>query len=146
MENIVGYSAYGFSVFHIPSKSGISYFQHPLKHAVIHTYILVRTYIHTYINTYTHTHTYACIYGRACNMRKFPESVLDCIRMYVYPVHYLCQRSYCTWVIPGSRRDVNEIGALLGYYAGYNGRLSTTFRDNLSATTLNVKLSVFFLD
>jgi hypothetical protein len=37
-------------------------------------------------------------------------------------------------VISGFRRGVNEISALLGYYAASNGSLLPMFRDNLSFT------------
>ena len=45
----------------------------------------------------------------------------------------------CTCVISGSRRDVNEICALLGYYAAYSGSSVPTFRDNLSVPSPRVK-------
>ena len=35
------------------------------------------------------------------------------------------------WMVSGFRRDVNENGALLGYYAAYSGNWAPTFRDNL---------------
>jgi len=40
------------------------------------------------------------------------------------------------FLISGCRRDVDEICALLGYYAAYSGNFSTTFRDKLSAPGL----------
>ena len=36
-------------------------------------------------------------------------------------------------MISGFRRDVLEIGVLLGYYAAWSGKSLSTFRDNLSA-------------
>jgi hypothetical protein len=47
----------------------------------------------------------------------------------------------CTCVISGSRRNVNEICALLGYYAAYSGSSVPTFRYNLSVPSPRVKKS-----
>jgi hypothetical protein len=44
-------------------------------------------------------------------------------------------------VISGFRRDVNEICALLGYYAAYSGNSVPTFRGNLSVPSSSVKKS-----
>ena len=42
-------------------------------------------------------------------------------------------------VTPGSRREVDELCALLGYYAAYSGNSLPTFRDNLSVQSSKVK-------
>jgi hypothetical protein len=47
-------------------------------------------------------------------------------------------------LISGFRRDVDEICALLGYYAALSGSSVTTFRDNQSVPFSRVKKS--FLD
>jgi hypothetical protein len=44
-------------------------------------------------------------------------------------------------VISGFRRDVDEICALLGYYAASSGNPLPTFRDNVSAPSLRAKKS-----
>jgi hypothetical protein len=44
-------------------------------------------------------------------------------------------------VISGFRRDVNEICALLGYYAALCGGYVATFRDKLSVPSSKVKKS-----
>ena len=52
-------------------------------------------------------------------------------------------------VISGFSHDVDEIFALLGYYAALSGSPVPTFRDNLSVPSSRVKKSkkkVFFLD
>jgi hypothetical protein len=41
----------------------------------------------------------------------------------------------------GFRRDVDEICALLGYYAAPSGNPSPTFRDNVSVPSSRVKKS-----
>jgi len=51
-----------------------------------------------------------------------------------------------TCVISGFRRDVDEISALLGYYAVYSGNSLPTFRDNLSVPSLRVKKSLTLED
>jgi hypothetical protein len=50
-------------------------------------------------------------------------------------------------LISGFRHDVDEICALLGYYAAYSGNSLPTFRDNLpvlSSRTLNVGLIRYY--
>jgi hypothetical protein len=42
-------------------------------------------------------------------------------------------------VISGLRRDVDEICALLGYYAASNGNPSATFRHEVSVRSLRIK-------
>jgi hypothetical protein len=56
-------------------------------------------------------------------------------------------------VISGFRRDIDEICALLGYYAALSGNSAPTCRDNLSVPSSRVKKSkkkaemkAFFLD
>jgi hypothetical protein len=44
-------------------------------------------------------------------------------------------------VIYGFRRDVDEICALLGYYAASSGNPLPTFRENVSVPTSKVKKS-----
>jgi hypothetical protein len=44
-------------------------------------------------------------------------------------------------VMSGFRRDVDEIGALLGYYAASSGNTLPTFQDNLSVPSSRVKKS-----
>jgi hypothetical protein len=45
-------------------------------------------------------------------------------------------------VTSGFRRGVNEICALQGFYAAYNGSLSPMFRDNLPVPSSGVKSQV----
>jgi len=42
-------------------------------------------------------------------------------------------------MISGFRREVDEIGVLLGYYAAYNGNSSQTFQDNLSVPLMTLE-------
>jgi hypothetical protein len=44
-------------------------------------------------------------------------------------------------VISGFRRDIDEISALLGYYATSNGNHLSTFRENVSVPSSRVKTS-----
>jgi hypothetical protein len=44
-------------------------------------------------------------------------------------------------LIPGFRRDVDEICALLGYYAASCGNCLLTFRDNVSVPSSRIKSS-----
>jgi len=45
------------------------------------------------------------------------------------------------FIISGFRREVDEICALLGYYAAHGGNSLPTFQDNLSAPSTRVKNS-----
>ena len=47
-------------------------------------------------------------------------------------------------VIAGFSRSVNEICALLGFYAAQNGSLLPTFRDNISLPSASVKVQDYF--
>jgi hypothetical protein len=52
-------------------------------------------------------------------------------------------------VIPGFRRDVEQISALLGYHAALSGSYVPTFRNSLSVPSsrvMNSKKKTFFLD
>jgi hypothetical protein len=49
-------------------------------------------------------------------------------------------------MISGFRPDVNEICALLGYYAALNVNPSQTFRENVSVSSSRVKSSMKTLD
>jgi hypothetical protein len=49
------------------------------------------------------------------------------------------ERSLFAEAISGFRHDVDEICALLGYYAATNGNSLRTFRDNVSVQYLRVK-------
>jgi hypothetical protein len=42
-------------------------------------------------------------------------------------------------MISGFRREVDEIYAVVGYYAGCSGNFLPTFRDNLSVSNSRVK-------
>jgi len=42
-------------------------------------------------------------------------------------------------MIAGFTRSVNEVCALLGFYAAQNGSLLPTFRDNLSVSSARIK-------
>jgi hypothetical protein len=58
------------------------------------------------------------------------------------------ETSFCVIVISGFRRDVDEICALLGYYAASNGNPLPTFRENVSVPSSKAKKSkknIFFL-
>jgi hypothetical protein len=50
-------------------------------------------------------------------------------------------QTFLTSVITGFRRDVNDICAVLGYYAASNGNPLSTFRDNVSVPFSRVKKS-----
>ena len=54
--------------------------------------------------------------------------------------------SNSNYAISGFRRDVNEIYALLGYYAAHTGNSVPTFRDNISISFLRVKNSKILED
>jgi hypothetical protein len=61
-------------------------------------------------------------------------------------MHYKCRQltthtSQNTARISGFRRDVEEIWALLGYYAAPNDNPLPTFRDNVSVPPSRVKKS-----
>jgi hypothetical protein len=48
---------------------------------------------------------------------------------------------FSQYVVSGFRRDVDEIRALLGYYAAMSGSPVPTFRDNLSVPSKSKKTS-----
>jgi hypothetical protein len=49
------------------------------------------------------------------------------------------------FVISGFRRDVDEIFAILGYYAALSGNSLPTFRENVSVPSSRVKKFLDFL-
>jgi hypothetical protein len=49
------------------------------------------------------------------------------------------QQIHCSTLIPDFRRDVDEICALLGCYAGSCGNCLSTFRNNVSVPSSRVK-------
>jgi hypothetical protein len=51
------------------------------------------------------------------------------------------ENASCLFVISYFRHDVDEICALLGYYASSNGNPLQTFRDNISVPSSRVKKS-----
>jgi len=42
-------------------------------------------------------------------------------------------------MISGFRREIDEIGALVGYYAAYSDNSSPTFRDNISVPLMTLE-------
>jgi len=50
------------------------------------------------------------------------------------------QRTECC-ATSGLRREVNEIGALLGYYAAHSANILPTFRGKLSVLSSMVRIS-----
>ena len=77
--------------------------------------------MYIYIYIYTHTHIYDI------------SSLRVKIHRYIIKFH-LC-------VISGYRRSVDEICAIFGFYAAWNGSFLPTFRDNISVPTSSVKHS-----
>jgi hypothetical protein len=59
---------------------------------------------------------------------------------------YLIQTMTNLWVTSGFRRNIDDICALLGYYAAYSGNSVPTFRDNLSVASSRVKNSLALED
>ena len=84
-------------------------------------------WITTATDTHTHTHTH-----RMCNTYSFSTtSVLARTDLIVTFLPVL-------FVISGFRREVDEIWALLDYYAAYSGNFLSTFRDSLSVPSSRV--------
>jgi hypothetical protein len=57
-----------------------------------------------------------------------------------------CHKLVSLALVLDFRRDVDDICALLGYYAASCGNCLPTFRDNVSVTSLRVKSSPGTLD
>jgi hypothetical protein len=58
---------------------------------------------------------------------------MACCRINSVAMYHTHRRDH---VISGFRREIEEIWALLGHYASYGGNSLSTFRDNLSFSTL----------